>query len=244
MESLGTAGAQALCFCDNCVPRLSIFRKEVYARGTSNGVTREVRKMRSSIWKISMAMLVAGALPALAISLGAAAPDFTGQGADGKTYHLSDFKGKYVVLEWHNQGCPFVKKHYGPGNMQRLQKEWTAKGVVWLKILSSHGGKQGSVSAADELAFNKEQGASPTASLMDAQGDIARAYQAKTTPHMFVIDPKGNLIYNGAIDDKATADPADTKTAHNYVAAALTESMAGKPVTTPSTRPYGCGVKY
>lgn len=200
--------------------------------------------MRSSIWKISMAMLVAGALPALAISLGAAAPDFTGQGADGKTYHLSDFKGKYVVLEWHNQGCPFVKKHYGPGNMQRLQKEWTAKGVVWLKILSSHGGKQGSVSAADELAFNKEQGASPTASLMDAQGDIARAYQAKTTPHMFVIDQTGTLVYAGGIDDKPSTDQDDVKTARNHVDQALIETIAGKPVSVSTSTPYGCSVKY
>lgn len=181
---------------------------------------------------------------AFAAKVGDPAPDFTGTASDGKSYHLADLRGKYVVLEWHNQGCPFVKKHYGSGNMQQLQKEWTAKGVTWFTILSSAPGKEGNITAAKENAYLKEKKATPTAAILDADGKIGMLYGAKTTPHMFVIDPKGTLIYNGAIDDKATADPTDIPGAKNYVSAALTESMAGKPVKDASTRPYGCSVKY
>ena len=197
--------------------------------------------------RVSILGFVVGALlasTAVAAIVGHPAPSFTARGADGKTYSLSDFKGKYVVLEWHNPGCPYVKKHYGPGNMQRLQKEWTAKGVVWLKVLSSHAGKQGAVSPAAELEYNKTMGAAPTASLMDTDQAVARAFGARTTPHMFVIDPQGTLIYNGALDDKSGADPEETKTARNYVSQALSQAMGGKKVTEASTKPYGCGVKY
>ena len=190
------------------------------------------------------AMAFVGAGAAMALSVGKAAPDFTGQGADGKTYHLADLKGKFVVLEWSNQNCPFVKKHYNTGNMQKLQKEWTAKGVVWLKVLSSKAGREGSVTPAQELEYSQKMNSPVTASLMDGSGDIGRAYDAKTTPHMFVIDPKGTIVYAGAIDDHNRPDPEEVKIAHNYVGAALAEATAGKPVSVPQTKPYGCGVKY
>jgi peroxiredoxin len=183
-------------------------------------------------------------VPALALTAGQPAPDVGAKGADGKTYKLADFKGKYVVLEWHNAGCPYVKKHYEPGNMQKLQKQWTAKGVVWLKVLSSAHGKQGSVTAAQEIKYNKENGVAATASLMDDDQVVAKAFGAKVTPHMFVLDPKGNIIYSGAIDDKSGADPKEVETAKNYVSQALEESMAGKKVSVTTSKPYGCGVKY
>jgi hypothetical protein len=148
------------------------------------------------------------------------------------------------VLEWHNQGCPYVKKHYDSGNMQKLQKEWTAKGVVWLTVISSAPGLQGYVTPAEADAYVKEKDAAPTAVLLDPTGTMGRAYDAKVSPHMFIIDPKGTLIYNGAIDDKPTTDLADVPVARNYVSAALTEAMAGKPVSMPTSRPYGCTVKY
>jgi peroxiredoxin len=202
--------------------------------------------VRSSLRRgLAAAVLVAAATPvALAAKVGDAAPTFTGTDVDGKTFDLADAKGKYVVLEWHNQGCPYVKKHYNSGNMQALQKEWTDKGVTWVSVISSAPGKQGYVTADEEKAYLKAQKASPSAVLLDADGKIGKLYAAKATPHMFVIDPKGRLIYNGAIDDKPTTDLADVKSAKNYVAEALTESMAGKPVATPSTPAYGCGMKY
>jgi peroxiredoxin len=183
-------------------------------------------------------------IAAHAVKLGAPAPEFTSTGSDGKTYKLADFRGKFVVLEWHNQGCPFVKKFYSAGAMQKLQKEWRAKGVAWFTVLSSVAGKQGHLTAAQENAYLKETGATPTAALLDGEAKVATQFEAKTTPHMIVIDPAGKVIYNGAIDDKATADSADIASAKNYVSAALTEAMAGKAVSNPSTRPYGCGVKY
>ena len=171
--------------------------------------------------------------------IGEAAPTFTATDSHGQAQSLDKYKGKYVVLEWHNQGCPYVKKHYGAGNMQRLQKDWTARGVAWIKVLSSHGGEQGAITPAEEVAYNKAMKASPTASLMDADGALGRAFQAKTTPHMFVLDPAGVVIYSGAIDDQPKTDPGTVKIAHNYVEAALTEAMAGKPVSVATTRPYG-----
>ena len=148
------------------------------------------------------------------------------------------------MLEWANQGCPFDQKHYLSGNMEALQRQWTEKGVVWLSVLSSASGEQGSVSAAEENQYLKKMKAAPTAALLDSTGTIGKLYQAKTTPHMFVIDPQGKLIYQGAIDDKPTTDFADIKTAHNYLNDALNSAMAGKPVAVASTRPYGCSVKY
>jgi hypothetical protein len=181
---------------------------------------------------------------ALAARVGEPAPDFTSVDSNGKSQRLSNYKGKYVVLEWHNQGCPYTKKHYESGNMQRLQKDWTAKGVIWLTVISSAPGTQGFVTPTQENDYLKQMGAAPTAVLMDPGGTLGHLYTAKTTPHMYIIDPGGTLIYNGAIDDHATSDPGDIKNSKNYVAAALSEAMSGKPVTESATRPYGCSVKY
>jgi peroxiredoxin len=181
---------------------------------------------------------------AQAARVGEPAPDFSGTDSHGKAVRLADLKGKFVVLEWHNDGCPYVGKHYGSGNMQRLQREWTGKGVVWLTVISSAEGQQGYVTADQANAYFKDKNAAQTAVLLDPRGTIGRMYDARTTPHMFVIDPKGTLIYNGAIDDKPTTDRADVAGATNYVSAALTEAMSGKPVTRSTSRPYGCSVKY
>jgi hypothetical protein len=179
-----------------------------------------------------------------AAKIGEAAPDFTATASNGKTIHLADYRGKYVVLEWHNNGCPYVGKHYRSGNMQRLQKEWTGKGVIWLTILSSAPGKQGYVTAGEENDYLTKMQAAPTAALLDSTGEIGHLYDAKTSPQMVVINPEGILIYSGAIDDKPTTDLQDVPTAMNYVSLALEESMAGKTVQTSTTRPYGCSVKY
>jgi len=181
---------------------------------------------------------------ALAVKVGSPAPGFTAVDVDGKQQKLSDFKGKYVVLEWHNQGCPYTRKHYESGNMQRLQKEWTAKGVVWLTVISSAPGTQGFVTPAQEKEYLTQMKAVPTDVLLDSAGTLGRLYDAKTTPHMFVIDPGGTLIYQGAIDDKPSSNQADVAGAKNYVDAALTASLAGKPVNDAATPPYGCSVKY
>ena len=181
---------------------------------------------------------------ALAVTVGNPAPNFTGTDTYGQTHTLSDYRGKFVVLEWTNNGCPYTRKHYSSGNMQSLQKEWTAKGVVWLTILSSAPGEQGYMTASEENAYIAKVHADPTAAILDPTGTIGREYSAKTTPHMFVIDPSGKLIYDGAIDDHPTTDPGDIKSSKNYVSEALTEAMTGKPVAVSSTRPYGCSVKY
>jgi peroxiredoxin len=172
------------------------------------------------------------------------APAFSATDSNGKTHNLSDYKGKYVVLEWTNSGCPFTKKHYASGNMQKLQKQWTSKGVVWLSVISSAPGKEGYKTPAEENAYLNQVNASPTAVLMDPKGDLGHTYGAKTTPHMFIIDPNGKLIYAGAIDNKPSTDRGDIDGARNYLNAALTEAMAGKAVTTASTQAYGCSVKY
>lgn len=181
---------------------------------------------------------------AFAAKVGEAAPDFTGTDSNGQSHKLSAYRGKYVILEWHNQGCPYTKKHYDTGNMQKLQKDAIAKGVVWLSVISSAPGKQGYVTASEENEYLKRTNSTPTAVLLDPSGEIGRLYGAKTTPHMYIIDPQGRLIYNGAIDDRPTADAKDIAGAKNYVTAALDEVLAGKPVSTPSSTPYGCTVKY
>jgi cytochrome oxidase Cu insertion factor (SCO1/SenC/PrrC family) len=187
---------------------------------------------------------LAVALPALAALPGAAAPDFTVADTAGKPVKLADYRGKFVVLEWTNPECPFVRKHYSSQNMQGLQKEWSAKDVVWLTINSTNA-SHSEYKKPDEMAsWMRAQGAAPKATLIDGTSTTARAYGAKNTPHMFVIDPAGKLVYDGAIDDKRSTDPADVKIAHNYIRAALTEATAGKPVTTASTTPYGCTMKY
>ena len=184
------------------------------------------------------------ALTAYAARVGGPAPDFTGTDSHGQTHKLSGYKGKFVVLEWTNNGCPFTQKHYASGNMQSLQKQWTAKGVVWLTILSSAKGQQGYMSAAEENAYIAKVHASPTAAILDSEGTIGHLYAAKTTPQMIVIDPAGTLVYDGAIDDHPTTDVSDIPGSKNYVSAALTEALAGKQVATSYTRPYGCSVKY
>ena len=173
-----------------------------------------------------------------------AAPNFTLTDSHGKTHSLADFKGKFVVLEWVNFDCPFVKKHYGAKNMQSLQAAYTKKDVVWLSICSSNKGKQGYFEGKDLTDRITAEGHSATAYLIDTDGKVGKMYGAKTTPNMFVINPEGTLIYAGAIDDKASPNPDDIKTATNYVAAALDAAMAGKPVAVKATAPYGCGVKY
>jgi peroxiredoxin len=189
---------------------------------------------------------LATAVPSLAKEpkTGQTAPPFALKDLDGQKRSLLDFKGKYVVLEWVNHGCPFVKKHYGSGNMQALQTEYTAKGVAWLSICSSAEGKQGHHSAADWKALNAEKKGAATAVLLDPDGTVGRLYGAKTTPHLFIVSPDGKLIYRGAIDDNPGVDPADIPTSKNYVRAALDEALAGKAVSVPATAPYGCSVKY
>ncbi len=200
--------------------------------------------------KLLMTSIVAGFALMMALTVAKAArvgdraPDFTATDSNGKVHKLSDYAGKFVVLEWHNRGCPYTAKHYTSGNMERLQKEWTARGVIWLTVISSAPGKQGYVTAADENSYVKEMNATPTAVLMDPTGALGHLYDAKTTPQMFIIDPKGMLIYNGAIDDRPTTDAGDISGAKNYVAAALDAALAGKPVAVATTRPYGCSVKY
>jgi peroxiredoxin len=195
--------------------------------------------------KLAFALVFLLVLPVVAaVGVGGPAPNFTANDSYGHQHSLTQYKGKYVVLEWHNQGCPYTKKHYDSGNMQRLQKEWTSKGVVWFTVISSAPGEQGYVTAAQENEYVKKMGAAPTAVLLDPNGDLGHLYGAKTTPHMFVINPQGQLIYDGAIDDKPTSDQSDIAGATNYVTAALEESMAGKPVAVAASRPYGCSVKY
>lgn len=181
---------------------------------------------------------------AFAVKPGDQAPNFTGTDSNGKTQSLSQYRGKWVVLEWANRGCPYEQKHYNSGNMEALQKEWTSKGVIWLRIVSSAPGQQGYVTPAEDNQYLAEKHAAPTASILDPTGAIGHLYEAKTTPHMFVIDPTGKLVYMGAIDDKPSPDPDTLKGAHNYLNEALEDGMAGKPIPTPVTRSYGCSVKY
>lgn len=190
------------------------------------------------------ALLVPAAFGSGAAMVGQAAPDFTLTDSNGVQHMMSSYRGKVVVLEWINHDCPFVGKHYGSGNMQRLQNTYTRKGVVWFSINSSAPGKQGHFPPERINALTREKGASPTAYLLDTDGRVGRAYGARTTPHMFLIDPSGTLLYAGGIDDKPSTDKADIATAKNYVEAALDEAMARKPVSTSTSPPYGCSVKY
>jgi len=172
------------------------------------------------------------------------APEFTLVDSEGSRHSLSDFKGKWVVLEWVNYDCPFVRKHYGSGNMQKLQKTYTGKGVVWLSVCSSAPGKQGHFSGSElKERIAKEKGAQ-TAYLVDEEGTVGKAYDAKTTPHMFIVDPKGTLAYAGGIDDIASTSQDDIARAENYVSMALDAALAGKPIATKGSKPYGCSVKY
>ncbi len=185
------------------------------------------------------------AAPALATAVvGQPAPAFTATDSQGRTQSLAGLKGKPVVIEWTNPECPFVQKFYSGGDMQKLQAEARKQGAVWLTVNSGAPGKQGSMTAAEANAKMKAQGSSPSAYIPDPTGEIGRAFGAKTTPHMFVIDSKGIVAFAGGIDDQPTADPADIGKARNHVTAALADISAGKPVQVSTSRPYGCSVKY
>jgi peroxiredoxin len=202
--------------------------------------------MEESDMKRLIALAVIAALPAAVFAnavVGQPAPAFAATGVAGKPVSLADYKGKLVVLEWHNPGCPFVQKHYNSGNMQSLQKKYGSD-VVWLAVNSTNTGASDYLPPDKLSALMKGFNAAPADYLMDASGKVGKAYGAKTTPHMYIIDRDGKLLYNGAIDDKRSTSVEDVKTAKNYVVAALEEIKAGKPVSTPSTAPYGCSVKY
>lgn len=196
--------------------------------------------MKKALFILFATMAIANA----EVSIGQPAPDFTLTDCSGKKISLSDYKGKVVVLEWVNHGCPFVAKHYGSGNMQKLQADAAAKGVVWLSICSSAPGKQGHMTGGDASKKCAETQSAATAYLLDESGEVGKTYNAKVTPEMVVIDANGVLVYQGAIDDKKSTNPGDIAGAKNYVAAALDEVLAGKPVSTPKTDAYGCSVKY
>lgn len=204
--------------------------------------------MKSIAKSILFAAAAASALLTNAVwavaETGKSAPDFQLTDITGKVQKLSDYKGKVVVLEWTNSGCPIVQRHYSTKNMQNTQRAATADGVVWLMVNSGHPGAQGDLSDADAAAWLKKENASATAYVRDQSGKVGRLYNAKTSPHMYVINQEGVLVYQGAIDDKPTARGEDTLKAHNYVNAALAAVKAGKPVEKANTQAYGCDVKY
>ena len=202
--------------------------------------------IRRTVLAATLALAVcAAAVPVqAAAAVGQPAPDFTLVDSQGQKHTLSSLKGNTVVLEWINYDCPFVQKHYRSGNMPKLQKEYIGKGVVWLAVNSSSVGKQGHFAPAEIQARSQKEGFAASAYLIDTDGTVGRAYGAKTTPHIYVIDAKGTLVYAGGIDDKPSTDVADIATAKNFARAALDETLAGKAVTTTSSQPYGCSVKY
>ncbi|WP_234571743.1 thioredoxin family protein [Rhodohalobacter sp. 614A] len=182
--------------------------------------------------------------PAVDALVGQQAPDFEVVDAHGNTHSLSDYEGQYVILEWLNHGCPYIRKHYDGNNMQQLQEKYTDQGVVWLSVISSAPGEQGYMEPEEARQSIEEYDASPTAILLDPEGEMGRAYDARVTPHMFIIDPTGTVRYNGAIDDKPTPRASSLETAHNYIDSAMSSLMNGEEVEVKSNTPYGCGVKY
>ena len=201
-----------------------------------------MKKRVATLLAVSMASLLS--LAQAAVAPGQAAPEFNLVDINGRMQKLSDYRGKYVVLEWFNSECPFVQKHYESGNMQALQARYTQKGVVWLGVNSTSPRHSNYRDPMRSQAILKEWKSAPTAFVLDPDGKVGKQYGARTTPHMYVIDPKGMLVYVGGIDDKPSASQRDIPTARNLVAAALDESLGGKPVGTPSAMPYGCSVKY
>jgi peroxiredoxin len=199
--------------------------------------------MKKLFLTLVTALVVAGTAHAQPV-IGQPAPELTATDTKGVSHSLSDFRGKTVVLEWTNHDCPYVKKHYDTGNMQALQREATAEGVVWLTIISSAPGKQGYVTPEEADALTAERDAAPTAVLFDPEGTAGKAYGARTTPHMFIIDPEGTLVYMGGIDDRPTASKEDVEGARNYVREALTALGSGQDVPQSTSRPYGCSIKY
>lgn len=201
--------------------------------------------MKTFLLASSLALAAAFAPVAFAAAtVGQPAPAFTATDASGKTVSLADFKGKHVVLEWVNPGCPFVVKHYSSANMQGTQKAATAQGVVWLAINSTAPDAEDYKAPAAMAQWMQQQKAAATATLMDSDGKVGRAYGARTTPHMYIVDPAGKLVYAGGIDNKPSSSTADIPGATNHVKVALGEALAGKAISTASTRPYGCSVKY
>ncbi len=202
-----------------------------------------LRKFAShSLLAATLALASVGAFAAA--DLDKPAPTFAGVGADGKPINLESYRGKTVVLEWTNADCPFVKKHYESGNIPRLQEEAAAQGVVWLQVISSAPGAQGHVDGATAIKLNQFRSAKPAGTVIDADGKIGKAYGAQTTPHIFIVDTKGQLVYKGGIDSIPSADQGDIAKADNYVRDALKDIAAGKKVANPNTKPYGCSVKY
>ena len=198
--------------------------------------------LRRTLLAAAVAVFTMSAQSAPAV--GQAAPDFTLTDVNGKTVKLSDFRGKHVVLEWTNPGCPYVRKHYNSGNMPATQKEAVDKGVVWLSINSTNKASSDYMEAANLVAWQKERKSQPTALLLDEEGATGQAYGARTTPHMYIVNPQGQLIYAGGIDSIASSNPEDIKKAVNYVRQGLNEALAGKPLTAAVTRPYGCSIHY
>jgi hypothetical protein len=198
----------------------------------------------AAVAAIGGAVLLNGGVALASVDIGAAAPAFQAPDADGAPRTLAEFAGRTVVLEWTNNGCPYVRKHYDSGNMQTLQREAIAQGIVWLQVISSAPGEQGYLDGAGARARVETDSAAPTATLLDPSGAMGRAYGARTTPHMYIINPEGVLVYQGAIDDRPSARPATLEGANNYVRAALADLAAGRPVAVTQTTPYGCGVKY
>jgi len=204
---------------------------------------------RSKVLALAAAAVLGLSVSAQAVEVGKKAPDFTGKDSSGKEQKLSSYKGKYVVLEWVNHGCPFVVSQYEKGKMQKLQEKWVKKDVVWLRVNSSAPGKQGHVDGEACEKEAKEQKSKASATILDPTGKIGKKYKAKTTPHMFVVDPQGNLAYMGAIDNapreaRSVKKNEAGETFVSYVDQALAEATAGKAISVPSTTPYGCGVKY
>lgn len=202
-----------------------------------------MNRMRRLLLAAAVAALSAPVLAA-APRVGQPAPAFTALDSDGKNVSLAGYHGKFVVLEWTNDGCPFVQHYYKRGNMQALQKEYTGKGVVWLSVISSAPGAQGYADGARANQLTQQRGAAPSAVLLDSSGKLGHLYDAKTTPHMFIIDPNGTLLYAGGIDSEPSTDPDDIAKASPYVKTALDQALAGKPVTQAVTQPYGCSIKY
>lgn len=211
--------------------------------------------MTQSFLRLIRATLVVGLVAALTLAptaeaqsnhatVGEQAPNFTLKDLDGETHNLADYEGEYVVLEWLNFECPFVGKHYGSGNMQKLQKNYTDDGVKWFSIVSSAPGKQGYFPPEEMKAQNEKRGGNQTAILMDPTGKVGKKYGAVVTPHMYVISPEGELLYRGGIDNRPTTDEADIEGATNYVKKALTAAMNGEEVSPKQAKPYGCTVKY
>jgi len=203
-----------------------------------------LKPILSTVFMAASIAVITPATAAQSARVGSPAPQFTAPDSAGRMQTLAQYRGKYVVLEWHNQGCPYTRKHYSSGNMQELQKMWTSKGVAWFTVISSAPGQQGYVTASEENDYLSKMHASPTAALLDPDGQIGRLYGAKTTPEMYIIDPQGKLIYEGAIDNRPTPEASDIKGAENYVSEALTSAMAGKPISQAYTHSYGCSVKY